>query len=385
MVMTFLSNGYGEDTIAALLMQALQSQQAGLTVQAFPTVDRGNAYESLKIPILGPRQVMPSGGLLFHNLELFLGDLRAGFVPMTLQQLRDLRQLETEVLVVVGDAYALLLSSLVRCKQRFYLQTLVSAHHAKGQGNRQLHRYFMEHFSLPERYLMNRLCSWVYVRDQATADVLTSTGFSKVSALGNPMLDGLAGRPMPEHQGKVLALLPGTRSYRDKALELMLAALTQLPEATALVAWSGGPLPSLAGWQAQSSLPPHQGLKTIWQAGTKTAWVYEGRFADILHSSQLVLGTAGTANEQAAALGKPVISFPVKPLYSSTFLDNQKRLLADALTITLPEPTAIARAVETLLEQERYAQAALAGPKRMGKAGGSAAIAQDILSRIQSR
>ena len=106
----FLSNGYGEDAIgsrlAAELTQQTRVQQTRVPlietdVCAYPTVDRGDAYEGV-CQILGQRQVMPSGGLMLHSWDLFAADIRAGFVSMTLRQLRDLVRLPTDVLVVVG-------------------------------------------------------------------------------------------------------------------------------------------------------------------------------------------------------------------------------------------------------------------------------------------
>ena len=36
----------------------------------------------------------------------------------------------------------------------------------------------------------------------------------------------------------------------------------------------------------------------------------QGRFGDILEASSVCIGLAGTANEQAVGLGKPVVAFP---------------------------------------------------------------------------
>jgi len=74
--LTILSNGYGEDSIGSLLVSEFQLQNPKLKLQAFPTVDRGKSYENNQIDILGPRKVMPSGGLLMHSRELFLADMQ---------------------------------------------------------------------------------------------------------------------------------------------------------------------------------------------------------------------------------------------------------------------------------------------------------------------
>ncbi len=374
MRVTLLSNGHGEDVVGALLVRAFLALEPALTVQAFPTVGTGAAYEPLGIPILGPRRALPSGGLMLHSLSAFSGDLRAGFLPMTLAQLRALRRLETDALVVVGDLYALTLGNFVRTPGRFYVQTLVSSRHQPaGVGQTgQANRYFMERFSPPERLLMRRTVRHSYVRDAPTAALLQRYGLS-VSALGNPMLDALTpvGPLSLPLTRPVIALLPGTRTYQSAALETMLGALTHLPEATGLVAWAG-PEPD----ERWARVAPD-----VWGLGPH--YLLRGRFAEVLHAADLVLSTAGTASEQAAALGRPVVAFPVPPSYTSAFLTNQRRLLGDALTLVPAEPAALAAALRALwADRGRYGAAAAAGRARMGPAGGSAAIASDVLYRL---
>ena len=375
MRVTLLSNGHGEDVVGALLARAFLALEPALSVQAFPTVGTGAAYEPLGIPILGPRRALPSGGLMLHSLNAFSGDLRAGFLPMTGLQLRALRRLETDALVVVGDLYALTLGNFVRTPGRFYVQTLVSSRHQPSSGG-QLNRYFMERFSPPERLLIRRSVRHSYVRDAPTAALLAHSGLP-VSALGNPMLDALEpGEPLslPLKQPltrPVVALLPGTRAYQGAALETMLGALEHLPGATGLVAWAG---PEPDGRWAQVG-------PEVWRSGPH--YLLRGCFAAVLHAADLVLSTAGTASEQAAALGRPVVAFPVPPSYTAAFLANQRRLLGDALTLAPAEPAALAAALRALwADRKRYGAAAAAGRARMGPAGGSAAIAGDILRRM---
>jgi uncharacterized protein (TIGR03492 family) len=372
---TLLSNGHGEDAVGALLAEALRACDPAVALQAFPTVGTGRAYAHLGLPVLGPRRTLPSGGLMLHAAGAFWADMRAGFLPMTAAQLRALRGLETDVLVVIGDLYALLLSSTIRTRWRFYVQTLVSVQMSRSrEGKRGPNRYFMERFSLPERYLMRRLVRHSYVRDAPTAAFLTGCGLP-VSALGNPMLDALKATSALEvpFTPPVVALLPGTRSYQAAALEMMVRALERWPEATGLIAWPGAALP--VGWSWQ---PVAAG---VWRASDRL-YLATGHFAEVLGAAQLVLGTAGTANEQAAALGRPVVAFPVPPLYTGAFLANQRRLLGDALTLCEAAPDRIADALRTLwAHPDSYERASEAGKARMGERGGAWAIARDILSR----
>lgn len=359
--------------MGALLAEALLACDGGLAVQAFPTVGTGGAYDRLGLPVLGPRRDLPSGGLMMHSVDAFWGDLRAGFVPLTLAQIRALRRLETDLLIVVGDLYALLLSSLVRTRGRFYVQTLVSV---RQRGRSRPNRYFMERFSAPERALMRRLVRHSYVRDAPTAAFLQAFGLP-VSALGNPMLDAVrptapVALPVPLAP-PVVALLPGTRRYKEVALETMVRALAGWPEATGLVAWPGTAPPTGRPWQAVA--------EGVWR-GAHNVYLLTGRFAEVLAAAQLALGTAGTANEQAAALGRPVVAFPVPPLYTRAFLANQRRLLGDALTLCEADPVRVARALRDLWhDRNRYELAAATGRARLGERGGSRAVARDILAR----
>jgi uncharacterized protein (TIGR03492 family) len=110
--------------------------------------------------------------------------------------------------------------------------------------------------------------------------------------------------------------------------------------------------------------------------------VYRERFADILHAARVVLGTSGTANEQAVALGRPVVAFPVPPDYSNAFLANQKRLLGPALTLAPANPAQVAAAAHAWLDDPAKAElAGRQGQARVGGSGGSEAIAIDLLAQ----
>ena len=382
MRVTFLSNGYGEDAIGARLLREMRERISDASFAAFPTVDAGHAYEPLGVPILGPRQVMPSGGLLFHHPALLWEDARAGFAGMTARQVGALRRLETDLLIVVGDVYALLLSTLARTRARYYVQPLVSVHHRDGHKlNHKLNRRFMETFTGLERTLIRRTVAHTYVRDKPTALYLKKTGLKDVSALGNPMLDMLEPKnPLDiPLAAPVVALLPGTRAYAEESLRSMLAALSDWPEATGLVAWARGALPRVEGWGLEFSNENAE-LVGVYMREAQRVYVLKNRFTDVLHAADLVLGTAGTANEQAAALGLPVVAFPVPPLYTQSFLKNQKRLLSNALTLS--EPDALAATLKEIWhDRGRYERAARAGRERMGEPGGTHAIVADILRR----
>ncbi len=385
---TIVSNGHGEDVIGAALAAALLRLEPTLSLRAFPLVDAGEPYAAMGVARLGPQRALPSGGFMMHSWAYFQADLRAGYLGLTLQQLRALATTRSDVLVVVGDVYAQALAALSRARFRAVLQPLVSAHHRQpGRSQPPVHRFFMERISYPERALMRHLADVVYLRDEATAAWLRDLGLGQALALGNPMVDRAAGQPLPGlPTGPAIGLLPGTRAHTPAALQRMASAVALLPSAIGLVAWSGGEVPSLEGWLPEPGLPALLGRIAALRRGDSRLWLLEGRFGDVLASVSVVIGTAGTANEQAAARGLPVVSFPLEPHYTPAYLANQQRLLGAALAVVEGRPPAIAAAVQAFLsDAAARSRAAEDGRRRMGGPGGGLAIAQDLLERCRKR
>lgn len=403
-----VSNGHGEDQVGALLAHSLRALRPELELEALPLVGAGAAYDSIGVPCLGPRVELPSGGLTVHHPRAALADLRAGLVRTTLEQLRALRSQRPDRVLVVGDVYAHALSSLTPAP-RSVVQTLVSVWMDDGSHRVAWQRAFMERIRWPERRLMRGRVLAVYARDEPTAAWLRQRGVRNARWLGNPMMDAVAGAcpiAIPAER-TVVALLPGSRSYAVSSVRLMLAALQRLGPVLGLVAWTHGPPAPVAGWQPTSRRVP--GLLAAWRstdvtssrdapawhatasepAGSKApsesehgaeVWWLEGRFADVLASARAVLGTTGTAQEQAAGLGLPVVSFAVPPHLGHAFLRNQQRLLGPALRLVEADAETIARALrDTLADGEHRRAAARVGPARMGPPGAAARIAADLL------
>ena len=146
----------------------------------------------------------------------------------------------------------------------------------------------------------------------------------------------------------VLTLLPGQRGDAQTSLPVMLGAACALPDMQALVAWPRpfDELPLLPGWTLEEC--GDWGVRA--SRGDCRVQLLRGSFSAILHaaaaSGGVALGTAGTANEQAAGLGVPVVGFPTAgPQYVPGFAVRQQRLLGAALTLTRPEASAAAQAV----------------------------------------
>lgn len=385
-----VSNGHGEDAIGAALVRRLRTVMPDLAVRAFPLVGEGSAYDAGIV--VGPRMSLPAGGLTLHHPSLLLRDLRAGIIGLTVRQATFLRGCRPRAVLVVGDAYAQLLASLVRAP-RAVLQPLVSVEQERPFDPGRLNRYFMESIRAPERFLLSR-AQRVYTRDAATAQALRDRGVLSATYLGNPIMDGLVSEPLlggEEREGRVVvALLPGSRGYADDSVRLMLDALLAAQRhveegaiITGLVAWTRGESPALpSGWRRSESLPVAQGAGRVldeWTNQRVRVWWVQNGFASVLAAADVVIGTAGTANEQAAGLGLPVVSFPVPPSYGRAFLENQARLLGGALRVVEPRPEDVASALAGALTPGSHRQAAATvGPARLGEPGGTDAIASDL-------
>lgn len=179
----------------------------------------------------------------------------------------------------------------------------------------------------------------------------------------------------------VLALLPGQRGDAQTSLPVMLGAACALPDMQALVAWPRpfDELPPLLGW----TLEERGEWGVLARRGTCSVWLLRASFSTILHaaaaSGGVALGTAGTANEQAAGLGVPVVGFPTAgPQYVPGFAVRQQRLLGAALTLTRPEASAAAQAVRELLGGPQRTTAVRDGQRRIGQAGALPQIAEEL-------
>lgn len=381
-----VSNGHGEDALGAALLQALRRRLPGWSVAAFPVVGAGGAYQALgDVPVLGPRRRLPADGLTLHHPSLLWADLRAGLLATTWAQVRALRAGRPDAVLVVGDVYAQALATLLRGARRFVVQPLVSVRLAEGGGRVAWNRAFMERIRAPERALLRR-AEAVYPRDEATAAWLRARGVPRARFLGNPMMDGLAAPALPGSEpGATVALLPGSRAYAERSLATMLAALERAAadgaDLVAWVAWTRGALPlPPPGWRSTTLA----GAPAWARPGLRVGWA-PGRFAEVLASADAVLGTTGTAQEQAAGLGLPVVAFPVEPAYGRAFLANQQRLLGAALEVAPPEAAPVAAALRRALhDPERRAAARREGPARLGPPGGTEAIADDVARRLQA-
>ncbi|RDI96267.1 hypothetical protein DV704_00070 [Meiothermus sp. QL-1] len=358
-----VSNGHGEDTIGVALARALGA--LGYGVEAVPLVGRGRAYEEAGFAVRGPRQEMPSGGFALESLRALWADLRAGWFTMSLAHYKAVREAARGACatLVVGDVYALGVGSLFGRRPLFLMQCRSSVRAGPGRP-----------YSVTERLMMRRAAR-VYPREAEGETWLRACGLGNVVYLGNPMLDALED-DAPALPPPYLLLLPGSRQDAYESLPRMLEAARRLGDTglTPVVAWAGLPLEgtSMGEWQVEPQRFCHPDGTTV--------HLVRGLSKALLLGSRVALSTSGTAAEQAAGYGVPLVGFPTSgPQYTRAFAERQKRLLADALMLVDPDPGAIAAGVRRFLASaELQARARAAGRAAMGEPGAAQRIALDL-------
>lgn len=372
----WISNGHGEDRIARVLID--QQPWQDWHHLAFPLVGEGHAYGEVSAPVVAPVLAMPSGGFILRQPGAFAGDVRHGLLGLLVRQLRLLRPVAAgvDLVVAVGDLLPLACAAFTGRPHAFV--GCAKSDHYRDPGG--------EDYLGIERWFMARpACLAVYPRDGLTASSLVRRGI-RAHDLGNPMMDDLpvSGLDWPHAQsGPVLGLLPGSRSDARKNLApLLTAARAFLERQSDAPAWSVAvavapqidpadlvPVAEAAGWVLQSD----GGLRA--PAGQRLDWLV-GRFGDWIRRVRVVFGMAGTATEQCAGMGVPVVSFPGEGAqFHPDFARAQARLLGEAVQLVETPEQAAGRAVALLEDQELRARMRAVGLSRMGTAGAAARIA----------
>lgn len=374
-----VSNGYGEAAIAGYIAHAIAGLAPGARLEHFPLV--GHTGADAWPPGVGPQQDMPSGGLVANwNVRNLKADVRGGLVRLIVRQWRFLRaQRRHDVTIAVGDVFCLAMALLAR-RPTIFVAT------AKSDD--------VSPHSWIERRIAHK-AALAFARDERTARSLGASGV-RVSYAGNAMMDGIQpGRfdLAPDSGAVRFAVLPGSRADAPHVAAAMLGRLRAIasllePQGRRVQAFvsvapsvdAAALVSALAseGWQMPDP-PAGEGLIARVAQGSLEVALVRGAFGDVLAVSQVVLGQAGTANEQAAGAGRPVIAAlepgenPEKMLW---YRMRQKRLLGDALLVLPSDKDEFARAVVALLaDPTRLALMADVGHARMGGPGAAQTIA----------
>lgn len=401
-----ISNGHGEIAIAERIAATALAGDAGgepFALDHLPLVGIGRDRPGF--PVVGPRAALPSGGLVaMGNLRAFAGDVAAGFAGLVLRQLGAVRRARYDGVVAVGDLYAFGFAALVRSSSgepapAIFVGTAKSVSVAPyGPG---------------ERRILARACR-IFVRDAPTATALRAAGLA-AEAPGNVIVDLLD--PLPRERGAAesllveaaapwIAVLPGSRAsaYAD-ALRLLGVLRAAAASGVRPRAAAAGPLSvvcsiapgldarlfaaalRLDGWRVTPG--PEPGPFVAAADGIRVVG-RRGPLGPLFAGAAIAFGQAGTANEQAAAAGVPVVALATAGGEGPGGGDGwyrmrQRRLLGEALALVPTESAAAVAALAALLaDAPRLARMGAAGRERMGGAGGAAAIATAIRAEFSA-
>ncbi|TAM60962.1 hypothetical protein EPN52_03775 [bacterium] len=371
-----VSNGHGEDAIALRLSRELRARE--MAPELFPLVGLG-PDAGAAAPLVGPRAALPSGGIVaFGNVVNIVRDLRAGLAPLFTAQVRFLRRTGARyaAALAVGDAFCCMMARLSGVPV-FFVGTAKSVRVAPYGGF--------------EANLL-RGAAGVYVRDEPTARSLAGRGVP-ASAPGNVMMDMLEGAPPPGLAAPWLTILPGSREAAYEDARFLTRVARRLGAERALPV-----LISIA-----DSVDPNRVAALLksegWCVGAREGYAFEacadgvcllgwsGRVGSLLRPAALggggailALGQAGTANEQAAGAGVPVVAFePGGAHRTGWYRMRQQRLLGEALDVVEKDEERALQELRRLLDDEpRRARMGAVGRERMGAPGGAAAIAEAV-------
>jgi len=364
------SNGHGEDVIGREVAARLR-RNGRRELLAFPMVGAGAAYRDAGIPTDGPASDLPAEGFSTLGLGRFARDLSAGWLGVQTRQMRfAVRQRgRMDLAIGVGDVVPLVACRLSRAPFLFVAC-------AKSQRGARGHRW-----NGLETGLMRRSCG-VVARDPETAARFQGCGVP-VLGWGNPLVELIDRAPSPEPRRKdgrpVVLLLPGSRRDAGRRVEELLDVALLLERRSgdsfdfvlALAPFNDGD--ALAGLvRAGASIQDEGGSpvrRALLPGGGEVAVRRDGVGAWAARCD-VAIGLAGTANEQAAGLGVPLVTWPTDGVFDARYVRMKRPLFGEAQVVVPPRPEAAADAILTILSDPRRREAmSRAGRARM--AGGT--------------
>lgn len=376
----FISNGHGEEAIAAQLARDLRAQ---CKVQCDHLALVGEVSHSSLMQQVGPRRAMPSGGLIaMGNVGNLLRDLRSGLLGHTLSQLGFLWRArgKYDAGVAVGDIFALLMVKQARAKRTIFVGTAKSV-------------YVAPYGPMEERIM--RSTDAVFVRDVPTAQRLQSHGIP-AQAPGNVIVDLFSEtRPGVPSFAESLAIFPGSRTSAYGDSVFLCAVVRELASHRPGLGAMLSIAPGLSaqrfmeelradGWDVRATQEADSPF-VLRLRERPIIFAWSGPPGAMLDGAKIVLGQAGTANEAAAARGVPVLAFEEPgSRQHGWYRMRQRGLLGAAMKMVAGNAQTAALEVALLLDDEGVLHAmGEIGRERMGGPGGSAAIAQKIAAVVQ--
>jgi len=370
----FISNGHGEDSIAAAIVAGMPK---GTEIDAYPMIGSGNAYAGI-CPVVGPRATLASEGWrnVKGSLRRDIADGGLATVPPALRYLRQIRG-KYDRIVVVGDMVGVLACYATGHRDLYYLDVYKT-------GAARL-------YSAAERWAIKRACRTVFCRADNLAQSLVELGVDARSA-GNVMMDTI---PRGEYDAAArrsrrlaVTLLPGSRALTSESFSLQVDALRMLrpdlrPDIFLAVAGSVN-VEDLARGTGLKRTPilsvEPSDLGELSDGELTIHMARGGAMGNLLEACDIVLSQAGTATVQALGLGKPALTF-INPRDRRSRFTDEQGLFGEARIVVPAEAGAMATALRSLLvDEEERRRLANIGRQRIGGPGAMQAILDTLLA-----
>lgn len=357
----FLSNGYGEDRCAAIIAKELKELSPQSTVSGAPLITTGEEYVKRGIPVLTHGKVPPSGGFPTNSLRGLCLDIFC--TPRYFNYYRKLKKLRSEIdcVMAVGDVALMVLGHLSLQREIVFMATAKSDY--KGT-----------HYNIEET-LMRSIPRKVLTRDDFTHENLRGRNVDALF-LGNPIMDELETSGIELGAPPLIGILPGSRAEAYANLRKILAVVENIPEKASYAC----ALPASMGAEKVAQVAKRDGWdfeKGALRKNKKTIALIEHGFSDVINKADVVIGLAGTANEQAAGVGKPVVSFAgYGPQTTVKRMTDQEKMLGGAVKYIADYPNGVVSEISYLLANpDEASKRGQIGALRMGPPGASKAIA----------
>jgi len=381
----FVSNCFGEDRVASLIAKEFKflckQHKKSIRIYGATLMGNGREYTVNNIELVYHSPLPPSGGFPTKSIKGFFADLISGSFFNILKFVKALKKLYNEIdtIFVVGDIFLLFLSKLALKNKKFFFFAL-----AKSD-------YFMPHYLIEKWFLKTNNID-VLTRDELTAKNFQSDGI-KAYYFGNPMMDNLFSKGLnveiPEDK-RVIGILPGSRFEAYGNFKKILFLIDKI-ERNDLFYIAALPhtldVRKIIDISLKSGFSVSQkGYITRLKKDLKEVLLLYDSFVEVINLSEIIIGLAGTANEQAAGLGKPVITFKgCGPQSTEVRLKEQEKLLGGASKYIKNFPYGVIREIEFLLDNSDEVELrGRIGKERMGGPGGAKKIAGWLFSKIFS-
>ncbi len=350
------SNGYGEDSMGALLAEKLRARFPEADIGAFPIVGKGELYAQRGIRIDSVPADSPTGGVVKYSLLDLWKDIRAGLFRNIGSQMEAWRPLRGAIRtpLCVGDVYLLMHTLWGQGQIPLFVATAKTV-------------YLSGHWRV-ERFLLKHRSRMTWTRDRETAGQLSRSGVAAVFE-GNPIMDltcdnsneigSWALRPEDASGPDIrpgrgtwwnVLLLPGSRgrAYEDMRLLLETASILHVRQ-RCLFCVVVAPTLDLAklvpdGWDIDRR--DGDGRIRSRSDGGLCVRLYFGSLAPMARGADILIGFGGTANQVCAGLGVPVVSTIEKGKLvqkkllggSEVLVERNARAIADAALGILTSP-----------------------------------------------